>query len=331
MSKLFCSSSLLLIFVPLLLTLAAPAGATSVSLTQPPLSPATLTPADPDTAVLAFTITGAATDTLTGCTVTFSGLTLPSDFDTVALYIDANRDGIYSPATDVFLTNLVSVGGGLYSSGLLSYVMPSGSDSFLVIVNISDTAVSGDSFQSGIDINQVTTAVGGAGPGSAQFLPGFWIISVPSGGGGMVVKFTDATYSAPPGYISPDTGFIQLVDSSANMNAGLTETATVTVTNLFTGETETVILTEINVNADTFQGSFPISDLPADSIPQNGFLYAVGGDVIQVDRSAGLAIDTTTISSGGGPTVTFTDSTFAPAFSYSTPDTGYLEIIDPAA
>ncbi|MEW5693578.1 MAG: hypothetical protein AB1765_09820, partial [Candidatus Hydrogenedentota bacterium] len=133
-------------------------------------------------------------------------------------------------------------------------------------------------------------------------------------------------------YISPDTAYIEVVDTSANVSP-LIDTVPLTVSG--TGaisDTENLIANEIDTNNVKFRVSLPISNNIIDSPVNSGKIYAFEGYTLTAIYGAGN--DTVSITSGGGspspkPVIEFRDSSYVmKIFSYNSPETAYIEVCD---
>ncbi|MCX5849995.1 MAG: hypothetical protein NTW65_11185 [Deltaproteobacteria bacterium] len=71
------------------------------------------------------------------------------------------------------------------------------------------------------------------------------------------IEFFNAAWQPVVGYMHGDTIYIQVIDLDQNVNPTVAETVTIVLTDLITGDTENVILTETGPGTGIFRGSIP--------------------------------------------------------------------------
>jgi hypothetical protein len=167
----------------------------SFRITLPPAPPCTVTvaaglpasgtinPAGADlTQVIAVTVKGDPFgDTLIRFRIAFTGPAgQPSMIETVALYRNASRDGLFNATVDEFVADL-PLSTGMYGSDLLAiplYDWMAGEDSFVVVVSLRDTALAGDTLRAAIPMGQVRTTLRDSAPPTALLSPATFTITV---------------------------------------------------------------------------------------------------------------------------------------------------------
>ncbi|MEK8022767.1 MAG: NosD domain-containing protein [Candidatus Hydrogenedentota bacterium] len=147
----------------------------SVVHSSPRLIPHAIGRSGAESAILAFTVSGANSDTLISLAVRLSGNIPPSDIATVRLYRDNDRSARYEENTDSMIAELVCSDALIYRKTNLS-VRIDEADSFLVTINIEDTAHFADTFEVGMAPGDVYLALAETGPGTGWFLKGAWTI-----------------------------------------------------------------------------------------------------------------------------------------------------------
>lgn len=144
------------LFAPGIFTIKGPA----TTLVVDPIRPisATVNPDGADlSSVLAFTVGGAPSDTLTVLNVSLLGSASTfSKIDTLALYRDGDRDGNVGSADT--LVSLLTLQGSVYALATPVLLPVSGLDSFVVAVSFSSAAVSGDTLRASLPAFSVRTA-----------------------------------------------------------------------------------------------------------------------------------------------------------------------------
>ena len=147
----------------------------------------------------------------------------------------------------------------------------------------------------------------------------------------------DSTYtSAPDTYTSPDSVYVEIIDSTLNTDTSSQQTVIVTVSNLTTGEAETFTLTEAANDSANFRFAFTVASSPVDTSAFNGWIYAVEPNDLQVvygTKSDSVRIDTPTPPPPppalGDTSALFSNSTYSSSpDTYTSPDSAYLEVID---
>ncbi|BFM40186.1 Ig-like domain-containing protein [Synechocystis sp. LKSZ1] len=112
------------------------------------------------------------------------------------------------------------------------------------------------------------------------------------------VAFYKSDFSAiATSFQEGDTIGIQVTDRDPNKTSTTAETLTVTVTNITTGETEVVTLTETGVNTGIFRGTLATSITSSNNGNNSGTLYMVQADSLKVeytDPVFGTAFDNPT-------------------------------------
>ncbi len=107
----------------------------------------------------------------------------------------------------------------------------------------------------------------------------------------LTVPFTDGEVyfyksdfsSAATGYSPTNTLGLQVTDGDQNRDPAVAETVTVTVTNVNTGETEDVVLTETGPNTGIFRNTLATSTNSANNSNNSGMLYMLNGQLVQVE------------------------------------------------
>ncbi len=114
-------------------------------------------------------------------------------------------------------------------------------------------------------------------------LRGLWSVE----GTFIVVPTTTSTGTFPSAIRVGDSVSAVLRDTDANRVFGSTETLVVTVTNMRTGETEILVLTESGASSATFGGNDTLQATQAlsDSLSGNGRLFALAGDTLIIRYS----------------------------------------------
>lgn len=118
-------------------------------------------------------------------------------------------------------------------------------------------------------------------------------------------RFVDQAGQDVEIYLAGDPIYVRTQDADQNTNPHTVETIVVTVTDLDTGDMETLTLTETGPNTGIFQGSIP-SSVKTGAEPNDGTLHVRGGDHLQVtyqdpDDPTDQSEDTATVSGSNIP------------------------------
>ncbi|MEK8022719.1 MAG: right-handed parallel beta-helix repeat-containing protein, partial [Candidatus Hydrogenedentota bacterium] len=129
-----------------------------------------------DSTIFAITIYGANPDTVASITLSLLGSNIPdSDVDTVALYRDGNRNGLFESAQDTFVANLTAAGSGNFLATNSCTI--AGVDSFVFVFAFEDTSFFTDTFTVRLPAGGVVLSNAGSGPGSPINLAGNWTVN----------------------------------------------------------------------------------------------------------------------------------------------------------
>jgi hypothetical protein len=149
-----------------------------------------------------------------------------------------------------------------------------------------------------------------------------------------VLKITDPNGDLPVVIVSEgDTIGIRLVDGNRNRDALATETLVIILTNVNSGETEPVTLTELGANSDTFFGIIGSETTGADSVSNTGRLFSAVPHVLTVvfadPYAAGdFGSDTVDVIGYGRSAVRIVNGSFTTTETFALGATMYVEVID---
>ncbi|NBV76313.1 MAG: hypothetical protein EBR59_10280, partial [Methylococcaceae bacterium] len=118
--------------------------------------------------------------------------------------------------------------------------------------------------------------------------------SLPASSDGLVSFYYDNSYTQSTGNFSENgTFYIQVTDSDQNFNSSSADTVTVKVTNISTGETENVSLTETGIATGIFRGSLLSSTDNSYNTNNSGRLTALTGNSVKVEYTDPISGATT--------------------------------------
>ncbi|RMH57564.1 MAG: hypothetical protein D6679_06395, partial [Candidatus Hydrogenedentota bacterium] len=251
-----------------------------------------------ETAVLAFHISSSGVDTIVSVSVEFVGSSNSrldsSPFLLVRLYRDLMTIGEYDSGFDIL------VGAMAYDSatslwtinGLSEVVNGPGSAVDFVVTQITNDSLvqGGDTLIAGIPAGGIQSAKGIFEPVGGDLLDSV-VHGIP-----YFLEITDSAYFDVVDTVTAgDTIYVDLEDAGSNFNPAIPETVLVTVVDLQSSDSETIVLTETGPDSGEFQSLLISSTDPIDSVAENGRLYVNAGDSVGVMRNGSLNSNLVTI------------------------------------